>query len=102
MDYNVWYKQIVHTLAPYMGISGSATVPYKVITALCMHGDCSVPTWKVKVMGVGGGRGEGLLYIHVYNTIKICRWLTKCSVHWPHQQSPSIDEYVLCLKVDVL
>ena len=56
--------QIVHTLAPYMGISGSVTVPYKVITALCMNGDCSVPTWKVKGKGGGRGGGEGGFTIH--------------------------------------
>ena len=36
----------LRTLAPYMGISGSVMVPYKVIFALCKNGDCSVPIWK--------------------------------------------------------
>ena len=63
--------QIVHTLAPYMGISGSVTVPYKVITALCMNGDCSVPTWKVKGKGGGGGGGGWggrVYYTYMYTT----------------------------------
>ena len=32
------------TLAPYMGISGSVTLPQRVIVAMCWKGDASVPT----------------------------------------------------------